>query len=414
MKKIRAAVIGAGDRGTLYSQYALKFPNQLQIVTIAEPDTTRRTQFADLHSIPEPYQFDSWDKLFRQPKLCDAVIIATQDRQHYEPVIKALTKGYHILVEKPLSPCLHECLEIMTAVERTESQFMLCYVLRYTPFFQKLKELLQRGVIGDIRHISLDMNVAYWHHAHSYVRGNWRSSTDSSPMILAKCSHDFDILTHLIKRNCLRVSSFGHLRHFRSNQAPMGAAPRCKDCGIEPDCPYSAKRLYLSEFTGWPVSTISPDPSLASREKAIDEGPYGRCVYYCDNDVVDHQVVNMEFEDQITATLTMSAFTHELSRTIRILGTKGEIQGNMNHHQLFIHPFGLSPESITVSPYDFGQHYGGDYGLLRHFLQQCREPQHRDNQTYCKEILTSHILAWAAEESRLSGQTIEIHDWINQ
>ncbi|MEW9671968.1 Gfo/Idh/MocA family protein [Ammoniphilus sp. 3BR4] len=410
MKPIRVAVIGAGDRGNIYGDYALQFPNQLQVVAVAEPDQARRNRFSEKHSLSRDLSFETWNDLFSRPRLCDALIITTQDQQHYEPVMKALAKGYHLLVEKPLSPSLQECEEMISAAEESHSIFMLCYVLRYTPFFQKIKDIIQEGILGEIRHVALDMNVAYWHQAHSYVRGNWRSSQQSSPMIMAKCCHDFDILSYLIKRDCQRLSSFGHLSHFRPDQAPPGSTLRCTDgCAIEPGCPYSALRLYLGDNTGWPVSTISTDSSLEARKKAIEEGPFGRCVYHCDNDVVDHQVVHLEFEDHITATLTMSAFTDELSRTIRILGTKGELEGHMKKNELTVRPFGRPSQSITVAPSAFGQHSGGDFGLIQHFVQQLQGkglgPSERPH-----DLLSSHILSWAAEESRLSGRMIEIQD----
>ena len=243
--------------------------------------------------------------------------------------MRALKRGYPTLVEKPLSPHLNECEEMIDLALVTDQWFMLGYPLRFTPFFQKIKSLLAKRAIAT-GHVSLEVNVAYWHFAHSFTRGNWNRSDCSSPMILAKCCHDFDILLYLLEQKCVRLSSFGDLGHFKREEAPAGAASRCLDgCDVEPSCPFSALKIYLGEHTGWPVSTISEDRSLEGRKRALEVGPYGRCVYHCDNDVVDHQTVSMQFENGATALLTMSAFTERLSRKIRILGTEGELSGEM-------------------------------------------------------------------------------------
>lgn len=410
VKRLRVAVIGAGDRGNIYADYALLHPEQMEIVSVAEPDPTRRVNFAKKFHLEPHFTFSTYQELFFWPQICDAVFITTQDHLHVEPTILALQKGYHVLVEKPLSPSIQDGYRMIHTALATNRWLQICYVLRFTPFFQKIKEIIDSGEIGNIRHISLDMNVAYWHQAHSYVRGNWRSEETSSPMLLAKCCHDLDILQHLINQKCIQVSSYGHLSHFRIEHAPVGSTERCLDgCLVEKDCPYSARKLYLGEQTGWPISTISSDLSLTGREKALQEGPYGRCVYRCDNDVVDHQIVNLLYEGQATATLTMSAFTDELSRTIRILGTKGELEGKFHQSELTLRRFGKENETILVQPSSFGQHMGGDYGLMKAFVETCRERESGFDQTI--DLMASHILAYAAEESRLRGINVNIKDF---
>src|SRR5699024_8279315 len=240
---IRVAVIGAGDRGKMYSRFALLEPEKMKVVAVAEPHAKRREVFAQAHELPSEAVYFDWEDLLRQPKFCDAVIVTTQDRLHYAPTMAALKRGYPTLVEKPLSPVFTECMEMIDLALETENWFMLGYVLRYTPFFQKIKQLLDDDVIGEVRHISLDVNVAYWHFAHSFVRGNWNRHDQSSPMILAKCCHDFDILLYLINQRCTHLSSVGGLVHFKRDQAPEGATTHCLDgCEVEPSCPFSAKK----------------------------------------------------------------------------------------------------------------------------------------------------------------------------
>ncbi|WP_134703174.1 Gfo/Idh/MocA family protein [Ammoniphilus sp. YIM 78166] len=406
---VQVAIIGAGDRGNTYSRYALHSPHEMEVVAVAEPNPVRRESFVQNYDLADDKVFSSWEDLLAQPKFCDAVLVTTQDQMHYGPTIQALRQGYAVLVEKPMSPNVDECLNLIDTALETTQQLMLGYVLRFTPFIQKIKQLLNDNIIGDIRHISLDVNVAYWHFAHSFVRGNWRRSDLASPMILAKCCHDFDILLHLINQRCTQISSFGSLVHFKQDKAPPGSTEHClSGCQIEESCPYSAKSLYLGENIGWPVSTITQDLSLEGRRKALKEGPYGRCVYRCDNDVVDHQTVLFQFEKGATATLTMSAFTKNLTRMIRILGSEGEISGEMEKNEIHVTRFGELTERIGVNPASFGLHAGGDFGLIQAFVKQVREQARTELQDF-ENIFMSHQLAALAEESRITGKTMEVN-----
>lgn len=408
MAPIKIAIIGAGNRGNLYSEYALLFPDKLKVIAVAEPNKERRSLFAEKHQLKSDFIFENDKQLFLQPKLCDAVIITTQDDNHYKPVLAALDTGYHVLVEKPMSPSLAECREMVNKAKEKKRLLKLAYVLRYTPFFQKIKELININAIGTVRHIAIDMNVAFWHQAHSFVRGNWRKSGDSSPMILAKSCHDFDIIHHLINNPCKNISSFGHLTHFTNENAPEGSKTRCLDgCLAEEKCPYSAKKIYLQENTNWPVNTICSDLSYEGRLEAIKNGPYGRCVYRCDNDVVDHQIVQLQFENHATATITMSGFTQKLERHVKILGTHGEINGELADNKIELKQFGMEPKQIQIQPATFGMHAGGDFGLLEdfHLLLSSSNPGDND----CSDILYSHLYAHIAEVSRLSDQTVSVN-----
>lgn len=230
MKKITAALLGAGMRGEMaYASYALSHPDEIQFVAVAEPDRTKRERFRELHSIPEEMCFQGWEELLEKPRLADALLVCTQDSMHYEPSIKALKAGYHLLVEKPMSPNPLECIRMGELARERQRVFSVCHVLRYTPFFSTIKKLLAEGRIGKLVSIQHNENVGFWHQAHSFVRGNWGNSGKSSPMILAKCCHDMDILLWLVGAQCKRLSSFGSLMHFRKEEAPEGAPMRCLD-----------------------------------------------------------------------------------------------------------------------------------------------------------------------------------------
>lgn len=404
MKPLKMAVIGAGDRGSLYAQIAQQYKNEIEVVAVAEPIQARRDQFVQQHKVA--HVFHSWEEMFQVDIDVDVVFVTTQDRQHFHPVMAALDRGFHVVVEKPLSPSYEECVQMIEKAKQSDRLLMLCYVLCYTPFFQTIKSLLKQKEIGDVKHISIDMDVAYWHFAHSFVRGNWRNEAEAAPMVLAKSCHDLDILSFLLEKKPLQISSYGKLSYFTKEHAPQGATFRCTDgCKVEEDCPFSARKIYMTDHIGWPVSTISDDLSIEGRMNALKHGPYGRCVFHCDNDVVDHQVVNLFYNGNITASITMSGFTSKLTRKVRVLGTNGEINGDFNANELTVTSFGKQQKQIELSTIT-DRHGGGDAGLMEALLQLMKNYQIVDQEHYYNDLLMSHFLAFQAEQSRKTNQTI--------
>jgi len=407
MEPVKAIVIGAGSRGVNYSNYSLLAPEQLKIVAVAEPRRDRREQFARKFSIPQENCFESWEQLLEQPQMADAAFVCTLDHQHLAPAMKALEKGYHILLEKPMSTKEEECVAIEAAAERSGKNMTVCHVLRYTAFFGTIKKLIDEGAVGQVTSVSQIENVAYWHQAHSFVRGNWRNSDETSIMILQKCCHDIDILLWLTGQDCKRVSSFGSLRHFTPENAPEGAAKRCLDgCPHAGTCLYYAPRLYLTGETGWPVDVLTTDLTPEGITKALQEGPYGRCVYHCDNNVVDRQMVTMEMADGCVCNLLMTAFSANCCRQLKVQGTLGQIEADMDTNEVYLWPFGGEKRKVPVDTSDTSGHGGGDYGLLRDFLHTVRYGG--ESRTSAKKSLQSHLICFAAERSRLEGRVIEL------
>lgn len=410
---IKVALVGAGHRGMFaYGSYALKRPDEIQFVAVAEPNEERRKKFSDLHHISEDMQFSSWDELLAQPKLCEAILICTQDRDHFQPTMKALEVGYHLLLEKPMSPDPREAITMAEEAERQERILKICHTSRHSTFFGMVKKLLNEGKIGDIVSVQWAENVGYWHQAHSFVRGNWGNSKKSSPMLLQKCCHDMDMLQWLIGGKCERVSSFGSLTHFKESNAPVGSTERCTDgCRVEHQCPYSAIKLYLNEKDEFPSRVVSMEPSLEARMRALQHGPYGRCVYRCDNDVVDHQVVNLLFDNEVTVNFTMTAFTHDVSRSFKFMGTKGELRGHQLKNEIEIHNF--SGEYEVVRPQEVeGGHHGADMLIMQDFIEQLKQGQIHNGFTSGLESVKSHFIVFAAEESRNTGNTVVMDDYI--
>ena len=409
MKPVTAIVLGAGSRGAIYAGYAKEHPEELKIIAIAEPRVDRLKALAEEVNVPPENQFRDWKDLLEMPRMADCAFVCTLDDDHTAPALKAMELGYHLLLEKPMSNTEAECRAIEAAARKHNRTLAVCHVLRYTPFYMTLKELIDRGEIGQVTTTNQIENVGYWHQAHSFVRGNWRSTKETSPMILQKSCHDMDIILWLMGKNCLRVQSFGSLRHFTPENAPSGAPERCLDgCPHAETCPYYAPKLYMDmNRTGWPIDVITTDLSPEGRRKALEEGPYGRCVYHCDNDVVDRQVVNLEFEDGAVATFTMTGLSADFSRQLKIFGTEGQIQADMGTKEIVLHRFG---EDKRVIPLDMGTeasgHGGGDYGILRDVLNILRNGG--ESRTSAAVSLQSHLICFAAERSRKENTVVTL------
>lgn len=382
MQSKTAVVIGAGDRGMrAYAPYALEYLNELTIVGVAEPDKARRDAFQEKFSLESSACFASWQEMIEQGKLADIAIICTMDRYHFAPTIKALESGHHILLEKPMSPDPKECMEIERTARKYQRKLSVCHVLRYTAFWSAIKQQISDGKIGDVASLQLNENVEIMHMAHSFVRGNWNNKERSSPMILQKSCHDMDVIQYVLNKQCERVSSYGSLMHFREENAPDGAPDRCLDgCPAERQCPFHAGRYYLGEGKDW-AKKITLDQSREGIIKALHETDYGRCVYRSDNNVVDHQVVNMEFAGGATATFSMCGFTREQTRMVQIMGTKGEIRGNMQDNSISIYDFLTKQETVIHLGSTTGKHGGGDHGIMRSFLHELDHPKERSNES---------------------------------
>ena len=410
-RPITVAVAGCGSRGQhTYSKLLAQMPEKAVIVAAADIDPEKLSGMRKLTGIPESACYASAEEMLRQPRLADVMLICTPDRCHYAQAKAALLKDYDLLLEKPIAPYADQCVELRDIALSRGRTVAVCHVLRYTAFYQKIRELIGSGVIGDVVNIQAIEQVCYWHQAHSFVRGNWRNEKESSCMILQKCCHDMDILLWLTGRHCRRVSSFGGLSLFREDRAPQGRTARCLECAVADGCPYNAVRFYLDRFREngdrWPQNVVAFEPTEEKLLEALRTGPYGRCVYRCDNDVVDHQVINLEMDDGSTVNFTMTAFTAHGGRILRAGGTMGEICGDMKQNIIKVMRYGQPDEVIDVRTLadDFSGHGGGDARLIGEFVDLVRgEISMSGTMTSIDRSVESHLVALAAEKSRRDG-----------
>ncbi len=414
-REVTIAVVGAGVRGTSHAKRVSR-SGEARVAAVAEPNPDRRMRMVADYDIPPPRVFSDWRDLAQAPRCADAVIITTQDALHVEPCERLAALGYHIMLEKPMAPTEAESQRIVHAVERAGVILAVCHVLRYSPYTQTVKKLLDSGRLGDLVNIQHLEPVGWWHFAHSYVRGNWRREDQSSSLLMAKCCHDLDWLGYLVGRHTVRVASFGSLVHFISENRPSGAAARCLDCLVEPACPYSAPRLYLGCLgdpgrAHWPLGPVTADATVDGVLAALRTGPYGRCVYDCDNDAVDQQVVIIEYEGGLTATHTVTAFTEMAERKTRIFGSHGCVDGD--GARLVVTDF-VSGKTETIAVVDARgrpineRHGGGDQALVNTFVSAISTGDPSKILSGPRESLHSHRVVWAAEQSRHSNTVISL------
>ncbi len=399
--------IGAGNRMRTYMHYVEANPGRVRLVAVVEPDEVRRKALAAKFGLPPQRQFDNYETFFRNPVEADAVFICTPEREHYAPCIAALKHGYHVLLEKPIAQTYEQCRHIADVAKETGRLVCICHVLRYHPCFRKIKELVDSGQSGKIITVTHIEDVGIERATHSYVRGSMNTEAGNNPMLLAKCCHDIDFLAWLSGQECSRLSSFGSLRWFRAENAPAGAADRCVDCAVERECPYSALDLYGRRRQWIANFDIAEGETLDDAiRRELTHGPFGRCVYRCDNDVVDNQVLTMQMADGTLMTLCMDVFTRRDGRRIDIRMSRGEIVSDGKTVELT--DFATGNRIL----YDFTEeaakpfHGGADLRLVESFINAIRGEGDTQGLTTVEESLRSHLLCFEAERSRRTGKIV--------
>lgn len=419
MKKIRVILIGAGNRGTIYTDIMKQMPEQFQVVGVADALKEHREDIQKKHGIPDESCFASWEEILSVPKFADVAIISTQDSLHYEPAMKALAVGYDLLLEKPAAVTEEQCVNIYMQARKYQRKVLVCHVLRYTAFYKKVKELIDEGNVGRIMSIAHEECVGNLHQSHSYVRGNWGNTDRSNFMLLTKSCHDMDLIQWLMGKKCKRLQSFGALTYFKRENAPDGSPDYCvQGCPQADVCPYNAIKLYYDDKeNAWFRTTATKKVAPTDEDvlAAITNTQYGKCVFKCDNDVVDHQTVNMEFEDYSTAVFTMNAFNRGGRRT-HIMGTKGEMLCDFEGDSIQLYHFEekktdvFHPANEPVDGTLAGGHGGGDtgivYALYAYLVGEKRAEEVSEIGISCE----NHRLAFAAEKARLTNTIINIED----
>lgn len=406
---MKYVLIGAGSRGMTYAPWAKE--HGIEIAAVAELRPDRLKNAGDILGVPEAMRFSDANDLFRLGKIADAAIIATMDRDHYGHVMQALDCGYDILLEKPISPDPKECIAIEAKANALGQKITVCHVLRYTNFFGIIKDILDSEELGKIVAIKHSENIGNFHMAHSFVRGNWRNDTLSSPIIMQKSCHDLDILLWLTDAHCTKVAAFGSLSYFREANAPAGSTDRCCTCPVSDPCRFEAKKAYLPVLGQWPADVVCLEQTEEALLETLKTGPYGRCVYRCDNNVCDHMSILMEFDSGVTATFSLTAQTSACHRNIHIMCEDGEIEADDGKRQIVVRKHVSSQADtfeervINVRTNGSG-HGGGDAGIMEDFSASLRSPG--ESRSSISRSVESHLMACAIEEARLTGKVVDM------
>ncbi len=407
------ALIGAGRRGReVYARFLKEACQNTEIVAVAEPNWYRRKAAAKEHEIPHSHQFASYQDFFKQGKLADGLMITTMDHQHYEPTIQGIKMGYDIFLEKPVTPTFEQFKDLVRLAKQHQSRILIAHVLRYTPFYQRLKLLLQEGKIGALRSIDHIENVGYFHFVHSYVRGNWRNTSRSAPLFLAKSSHDFDLFSWLLDKNCLEIFAQGKQTYFLPENMPHHAGQKCLQCKIESECPFSAKHIYLDQELPWPKEIIEGMPPRYQRYLGVCFTNLGRCVYRMDNDMPEVLTASLKYGDNILVNFTLTGLSREMTRRTKIFGTHGEIEADFEQEKIKLFPYRYPAKEIPV-PKEKGGHGGGDLGLIKHWENFLQGKTRKDASTL-EASIESHLTAYAAERSRQKGQKVNVEEMRKQ
>ncbi|MBR6792751.1 MAG: Gfo/Idh/MocA family oxidoreductase [Clostridia bacterium] len=424
-RPLSVIVMGLGNRGSKYAKLMSVDPEHYNVVGVAEPDHARRDEIQEIFGLSDDVCFDSWDEILAQPKMADLAVIAMVDDMHYEPAMRAIELGYNLLLEKPVAPTAKECADIANAAKEKGVEVLVCHVLRYAPFYVKVKELLMEGIIGDVMSAEAVEGVEIIHQSHSYVRGNWHCEAESSPMLLAKSCHDLDILQWLLDKPCKKIQSFGALTHFTEANAPEGSPIRCADgtCPVRDTCIFNCIKMYHDNERNHRRRIITkgiaktPVPTNEEVMEALKTTDYGLCVYHANNDVVDHQTVNMVFEGDVTVTFNMNAF-NKGGRYIRLFGTKGELYARAADTEITIRIYGQKePVLVSVPKVEesiVGGHGGGDQGIIQELHQYMSGEYNGFRAANIHTSVRNHMLCFAAEESRHNDTVVRIDDYMKR
>lgn len=429
MKKLKAVVVGAGNRGQTYCDYAILEKDELEIIAAVDPDSIRLNECKKKYDIADDKLFMNLDDFLKQNIECDFVINGTMDKMHYESAMKLIGAGYNLILEKPITPNYKQLKDIWSIATRKNVKVLVCHVLRYTPYYSTIKQLIENGEIGKIFTIEMSEHVWIAHFLDSFVRGKWNSEEScGSGFLLQKCCHDMDLMCWLNNKvSPIKVSSFGSRSHFIPTKAPKGATEYCYQCPHNDTCLYSAQKVHLEQdmipFQTW-RGINKPWQEITKEEKAeyLKHSNYGKCAYNAGGDIVDRQVVTVEFEDGTIATHNLVGGVTCDNRFIHIIGSLGEIYGHVNTGKFTIsrmdrsgNNFGPVSEEIDVSKYvkinsngSYSGHGGGDYAIMHDAVRFFAGEGSSISITKIEDSIYGHVLVYAAEESRKENKVINI------
>lgn len=418
-------VVGYGNRGQVYADYSLDCPDEFGVAAIVDPNPFKLEEAQKRYGLSKDRLFKSFNEFVAAKVPCDFAINATMDQYHYETAMQILNAGYDMLMEKPIVANREQLLEIQACAKEHGCKVFVCHVLRYTPYYKKIKQLLNEGAIGEIMTMELNEHVVVAHYLAAYDRGKWNSEANcGSGFLLAKSCHDLDIMCWLNNASApKKVSSFGGRKLFVKENMPEGASEFCYQCKHEKECPYSAPKQYLDlnamPFLVWndlnkPLDEITQE----EKEEFLKWHNYGRCAYIAGGDLVDRQNIIVEFENGSCCTFTLVGGTTKPDRYLHIVGTKGEIEGKLEENKFVLRKYDrnvffaqgdeidISNEVINNAKY--GGHSGGDFAIMHDLVAYLNGDESSVSITKLEDSINGHLCVYAAEKSRKENVIVSI------
>lgn len=414
---MRILILGMGGRGHHYLNFALQAG--VEIAGLCDNDPVRIRRMREEFGLEGVPSWTDAGKAIEEAENVDAVVNSLPDFFHYDYTLQALAKGCHVLLEKPMATTAEECIGMVEAAEKANRHLMVCHVLRYAPLFEKVKSIVDQGLLGRILNFQLTENVGYWHYAHSFVRGLFSNTSHSAPFLLAKSCHDLDLISYITGKRCVSVMSEGGQFYFKPENAPEGAPERCTDgCPHEKTCPFFAPGFYLKQITqvGWPSNRIAENDSYNARLNALKTTNYGRCVFHAGNNVHDHEACLFVMEDGSTATFNLGGLSTENTRTFKLFGTEGDLEGNLDRNELFLGNYlhgTRAAVDLTETETIMSGHGGGDQRLFNDFVRLVRGEED-SNKGEARLSLQSHLMAFAAAISNEEGRRVYLSELIEK
>lgn len=425
-KKLWVVVTGYGNRGQVYADYSLDEPNELGIAAIVDPNDFKLQEAKERYGLSDECLFHDFDEFVQSGIKCDLVINSTMDQYHYETAMKILNAGFDMLMEKPIVPEAKQLREIERVAREKKLNVFVCHVLRYTPYYRKIKEIINAGTIGKIMTMEMNEHVSVPHYLAAYVRGKWNSEEKcGSGFILAKSCHDLDLMCWLNNVSApTRVASFGNRSQFVPENAPAGATEYCYQCKYERKCPYSAIDQYLGKnvmpFLTWDrLNKPLDDITVDEKQEFLKKDIYGKCAYACGGDIVDRQNAIVSFENGSVATFNLVGGSTNPGRFIHIVGTKGEIVGMLEEDEFILRRHSVGPElygtdeKVQIHPINnakYGGHNGGDYAIMHDLVRYMHGDRSSVSITSIEDSVNGHLCVFAAEQSRKTNQIVDIKE----
>jgi len=366
-------LIGVGSMGRYVAKLVQKVSADVHYTAIYDPDESSVAEAVSALEF-DGEVCDSVEALLATD--CDWVMIASWNSHHAAQAIAAFDAGKHVFCQKPLAINLADCLAMRDAWRRSGKQFVIGFTLRFSPHYRRLKQLIDEGAIGQI--VSIDFNETLPFNHGGYIMGDWRRLKENAGShALEKCCHDIDIVNWLVESRASRVASFGGLDFFtRENEHHIDRL------GVD----QKNRQAYL-----------------------VRKGEQGLNPFSANKDIVDNQVVILEFANRVRASFHMNSNSGIPERRLYICGTEGAIRADVLKGTIELQQIGFESVPEDFSAGVIGMHGEGD-GVLARELVLAMQNTPVYGAPGIEEGLIAAATCFGIDEALESGQVVSMDE----